>query len=121
MIITEETKKAFNLTEDDCEKIAKMTRQGKSLGESLVALGKATRKVVDVKADKKPKAQREIKIDPVKDWLLRFVAIPLEGCVGNKDMTYNVSCVLRDGTKKIDLTINGESYSLTLTKHKKKV
>ena len=99
MIITEETKKAFNLTEDDCEKIAKMTRQGKSLGESLVALGKATR----------------------KDWLLRCVAIPLEGCVGNKDMTYDVSCVLRDGTKKIDLTINGESYSLTLTKHKKKV
>ena len=29
MIITEETKKAFNLTEDDCDKIAKMTRQGK--------------------------------------------------------------------------------------------
>lgn len=120
MIITEETKKAFNLTEDDCDKIAKMTRQGKSLGESLVALGKATRKVVDVKADKKPKAQREIKIDPVKDWLIGFVKTALDGCVNNPNIHEKVSCVLRDGTKKIDLTINGESYSLTLTKHKKK-
>ena len=121
MRITEETKKAFNLTEDDCEKIARMMKQGKSLGESLVALGKANRKIVDVKDDKKPKTKREVKIDPVKDWLLNFVAIPLKGCVGNKDMIYDVAWVSIDGTKKIDLTVNGESYSLTLTKHKKKV
>lgn len=120
MIIGEETKKAFKLTEDDCKKITRLMAQGKSLGESLVALGKATKKFMVVEDKPKPKAKREAKIDPVKDWLIGFVKTALDGCINNPAINEKVSCVLRDGTKKIDLTINGESYSLTLTKHKAK-
>lgn len=116
-MISEETKKAFELDEKDCEKMERLMRQGKSLAESLVAIGKATRKVEQIKEPPKTKGKREVKIDPVKDWLITTLTKELESYIGVESLKdIDITCVLRDGTKKIDMTINGESYSLTLTK-----
>lgn len=106
----------IELNEKEQDTLKKLMAQGMSKGQALIKMGKAVRK--EVKVEKVKKASKPKEIDPVKDWLMRFIAIPLEGAVDNKEMPYDVSCVMRDGTKAISLTIDGESYSLTLTKHR---
>ena len=111
----------IELTPQDEKELAKLMRNGYSKGEALVRMGKATPvyEVVTKPVKRTPANRKPREVDPVKDWLIGFLTTALEGCVGNSELPQDVTCVLRDGTKKIDLSINGESYSLTLTKHKK--
>lgn len=111
----------IELTPQDEKELAKLMRNGYSKGEALVRMGKATPvyEVVTKPVKRTPANRKPREVDPVKDWLIGFLTTTLEGCVGNDAVKQDVTCVIRDGTKKIDLSINGESYSLTLTKHKK--
>lgn len=107
----------IELNEKEQKTLTRLMAQGLSKGEALIKMGKATRKVEDIK--EVPKAKKERPVDPIKDWFMGCVGVVLNGMVNNAEMPHEVSCVLRDGTKKFDITINGESYTLALTKHKK--
>ena len=106
----------IDLTPKEQDTLTRLMAQGMSKGQALIKMGKAVRKEVKVEPVKKASKPKEV--DPVKDWLMRFITVPLEGMVGNQEMPYEVSCVVRDGTKSIGLTIEGESYTLSLTTHR---
>ena len=85
----------IELTPKEQDTLTRLMAQGMSKGQALIKMGKAVRKEVKVEPVKKASKPKEV--DPVKDWLMRFITVPLEG---------------------IGLTIEGESYTLSLTKHR---
>ena len=106
----------IELTPKEQDTLTRLMAQGMSKGQALIKMGKAVRKEVKVEPVKKASKPKEV--DPVKDWLMRFITVPFAGMVGNQARPSEVSCVVRDGTKSIGLTIEGESYTLSLTKHR---
>lgn len=109
----------IELNEKEKNTLTRLMAQGLSKGEALVKMGKATRRVEEVKPTKKVTTRKPREVDPVRAWLMGFIAVPLKGCT--KGVTpYTIEDLVSDGSKSIDFTVNGESYSLTLTKHKKK-
>lgn len=111
------------LTETQKKEVKKLMAKGMSMAQAYDKLGLATKVTKVDCATEKPKKRattpRERKIDPVKAWVINFISIPLKGCKKGV-VDYEITDIVTDGAKTIDFMIDGESYTLTLTKHKKK-
>ena len=102
----------IELTPQDEKELAKLMRNGYSKGEALVRMGKATPvyEVVTKPVKRTPANRKPREVDPVKDWLNDFLSTALERRIKNSELPQDVTCVLRDGTKRNDLTSNGDTY-----------
>ena len=64
----------IELTPKEQDTLTRLMAQGMSKGQALIKMGKAVRKEVKVEPVKKASKPKEV--DPVKDWLMRFITVP---------------------------------------------